>query len=338
MAGTAALRVFISYRRDDTAGHAGRLHDSLSASFEEADVFMDVGDIEPGVDFTVAIADAIGSCDVMLALIGTRWASATAANGRRRLDDPDDHVVMEIATALERGVRVIPTLIDGASMPDADALPPRIADLSRRNAVQLSTVTWYSDFETLVAALRRMLPPSAEPARAVSRDTALGASAGSAAPLAAEDHHPRKGSFPRWAVLAAVAAVLLVLVVSVAGQEDSGGPGSATEAKQLVVEPDSGPPGTTIEVRGGPCRRPDGWHAGQIYFGLHDPRAADEATLNPDKAEITLDPSSPWRGQLTIPATASRGDFGVYANCWALDPNGTWSKFDEYLPATFTVR
>lgn len=338
MAGTAALRVFISYRRDDTAGHAGRLHDSLSVSFEEADVFMDVGDIEPGVDFTVAIADAIGSCDVMLALIGKRWAGATAANGPRRLDDPDDHVAMEIATALERGVRVIPTLIDGASMPDADALPLRIVDLSRRNAVQLSTVTWHSDFETLVAALRRMLPPSAGPAPAGTRVTPLGPRVGSASPPAAEDDYPPKGSFPRWAVLVAVAATLFVLVVFLAGREDSGDPGPDAAAKQLMVEPDSGPPGTTIEVRGDPCRRPDGWSGGEINFGFHDPRAVDEAAENPDKDEITLDPTSPWRGQLTIPATASRGVFGVYANCWAENPNGEWSWFHEYTPASFTVR
>lgn len=335
MAGTAALRVFISYRRDDTAGHAGRLHDSISVSLEEADVFMDVGDIEPGVDFTMAIADAIGSCDVMLALIGPRWATATAADGRRRLDDPNDHVVSEIAAALERGLRVIPTLIDGAEMPEAAALPPRIADLARRNALQLSSVTWHSDLEILVAALRRLLPPPA-PLEG-SPDPAMGSTAASPVPPVDEERPSRKRPFPRWAAPAAAAALILVIGIFMSGRDDSGDPGPEVPEKQLLVEPAAGPPGTTMAITGGPCKRPDGWTSGEIYFGLHDPRARDEATQNPDKDEVAPEAGSSWRGQLTVPAAASRGSYTVYANCWAQDPNGEWRQFDEYTPVEFTV-
>ena len=141
----------------------GRLYDALAARVSAADVFMDVSDIEPGVDFSVAIADAVGGCDVMLALIGPRWATAVTAEGSRRLDDPDDYVVVETAVALERDVRVIPVLIEGVSMPEADSLPERLRGLARRNAVQLSTVNWRTDVERLVEALHRTTPRSAAP-------------------------------------------------------------------------------------------------------------------------------------------------------------------------------
>jgi hypothetical protein len=162
--------VFISYRREDTAGYAGRLYDALGGRIGAGDVFMDVSDIEPGEDFSVAIADAVGSCDVMLALIGTRWATAVTADGSRRLDDPDDYVVVETAVALERDLRVIPVLIEGASMPEADTLPERLRGLARRNAVQLSTVSWRTDVERLVAALHRLAPRSAAPEAPASGD------------------------------------------------------------------------------------------------------------------------------------------------------------------------
>ena len=108
-------RIFISYRRSDTPHVAGRLFDRLVARFGAGNVFIDVDTIEPGLDFTDAIADAVGACDVLLALIGSHWLDAADDRGRRRLDDPDDLVVVEIATALQRQIRVIPVLVDGAA-------------------------------------------------------------------------------------------------------------------------------------------------------------------------------------------------------------------------------
>ena len=150
------LHVFMSYRREDAAGHAGRLYDSLTSRLDVADVFMDVGDIEPGVDFTDAIAQAVERTDVMLALIGPGWTTAVTSEGRRRLDDPDDYVVAEIGEALERDVRVIPVLLENASMPIANDLPDRIRGLARRNAIELSTVSWRSDVDALVDVLHRI--------------------------------------------------------------------------------------------------------------------------------------------------------------------------------------
>ena len=157
----ALLRVFMSYRRDDASGHAGRLYDSLISRHDVADVFMDVGNIEPGTDFTEAIAQAIETTDVMLVLIGPRWVTA-AQDGHRRLDDPDDHVVAEIAAALGRDIRVIPVLLENAVMPSADVLPERIRALANRNAIDLSTVSWSRDVDSLVAVLHSITHSGAD--------------------------------------------------------------------------------------------------------------------------------------------------------------------------------
>src|SRR5438067_10074126 len=94
--------IFISYRREDTAGYAGRLYDGLAAHFGSDRVFMDVQGIEPGVDFVEAIERALSSCEILIVLIGKDWLAADSA-GRRRLDDPADFVRLETASALARG-------------------------------------------------------------------------------------------------------------------------------------------------------------------------------------------------------------------------------------------
>ena len=102
------MRIFISYRRDDTAGYAGRLHDRLVQHFGADSIFMDIDTIEPGQDFVEEVGEAVGSCDVLIALIGQQWLTLTDSMGVRRLDDPHDFIHLEVATALDRKVRVIP--------------------------------------------------------------------------------------------------------------------------------------------------------------------------------------------------------------------------------------
>jgi len=116
-------RVFISYRREETAYPAGWMYDRLADQYGDGQVFKDVDSIELGDDFVQVINRAVGSCDVLLAVIGGRWLTIADEHGRRRLDDPHDFVRLEIETALTRNVRVIPILIDGARMPRADELP-----------------------------------------------------------------------------------------------------------------------------------------------------------------------------------------------------------------------
>ena len=161
--------IFISYRREGAAGHAGRLFDRLAQHFGRDKVFMDVAGIEPGVDFVEAIDQAVGSCDVLIVVIGKEWARAADAAGKRRLDDPNDFVRLEATTALRRNVRVIPLLVDGATLPPTESLPEDLQKLTRRNAFELRDGRWESDIGLLVEALEKVLRGPAEPDRPAVR-------------------------------------------------------------------------------------------------------------------------------------------------------------------------
>ncbi len=153
--------IFISYRRDDTEGEAGRLFDDLTRSFGENSVFMDVAGINPGMDFRKAIDDNVASCGVLLAVIGPAWATIADSGGTRRLDNPDDFVRLEIASALARNVAVIPVLVHDAKMPRPDQLPDNLKDLAYRNSVEISHARWNSDVQLLTTALGRYVAPTA---------------------------------------------------------------------------------------------------------------------------------------------------------------------------------
>jgi hypothetical protein len=134
----APSRIYISYRREETAFPAGWLYGRLAGHYGAGQVFKDVGAIELGDDFVEVITAAVGSCEVLLALIGDEWLTITDEHGRRRIDNLDDFVRLEIEAALERNVLVIPILVDGARMPRADELPDSLARLVRRQALELS--------------------------------------------------------------------------------------------------------------------------------------------------------------------------------------------------------
>jgi hypothetical protein len=159
---SALPKIFISYRRDDAPGSAGRLYDRLADSFPRDGLFMDVDAMVPGVDFVRELDEAVADCDVLLAVIGRRWLEAATPDGKRRLDDPHDFVRIEIETALGSGVRVIPVLVDGAQMPAAEALPQPLQPLARRHAVEISHSRFASDAERLVRALTATATPAVE--------------------------------------------------------------------------------------------------------------------------------------------------------------------------------
>jgi hypothetical protein len=119
----AVPTIFICYRREDTVGHAGRLFDRLAERFGREHVYRDIDKIAAGQDFIVAVRQQINRSDVVLVLIGPRWLTATDEEGQWRLADESDLVRVEIATALERNIRVIPVLLQGATMPKAKDLP-----------------------------------------------------------------------------------------------------------------------------------------------------------------------------------------------------------------------
>jgi len=145
--------IFISYRRDDTRHAAGRLARDLADHFGSDRIFRDIETIEPGVDFVEALNKALAGCVVMLVMIGDQWLKVTDAKGRRRLDDPRDWTRLEVVTALQRGVRVVPVLVEGAELPEEDELPEDLRPLLRRQALPLADGRWRGDLQALVDAL-----------------------------------------------------------------------------------------------------------------------------------------------------------------------------------------
>ena len=152
-----AGKIFINYRRGDDPGHTGRLFDHLQNSFASEQLFLDIDNIPPGLDFVQVINERVAECDILLAVIGKGWIDARDGNGVRRLDHPDDFVRVEIASALSQGKRVIPILVGDATMPSADQLPDPIRPLARRNAVRLTYERFRADTLRLIKALQRGL-------------------------------------------------------------------------------------------------------------------------------------------------------------------------------------
>jgi uncharacterized protein YecT (DUF1311 family) len=148
--------VFISYRREDSGGFAGRIYDRLGGALGRENVFFDVDSIAPGIDFADALSMRVGRCDALIAVIGKHWVSTTDSDNRRRLDDPNDFVRVEIEAAIKRDVRVIPVLVDGASLPKIEDLPPSLQTLTRRQAIEISHARFDSDVERLNRALSEL--------------------------------------------------------------------------------------------------------------------------------------------------------------------------------------
>lgn len=148
------LRLFINYRRSDTAPYAGRIFDRLRSALGDRNVFMDVATIRAGADFIQSLRDKVTVCDAFLCLIGPGWLEARNDTGHRRLDDPTDYVRQEIEWALTRGTQVIPILIGGAAMPAAEHLPDSLKPLTRKHAVSVRDDSFDRDMQHVLSELR----------------------------------------------------------------------------------------------------------------------------------------------------------------------------------------
>lgn len=156
MAAFPSRGVFVNYRHEDAGPYARLLQGRLKDRFPDAPVFMDVDSIDAGVDFVDAIKSGLNSCAVLVALIGAKWLTATDDDGRRRLDDPEDYVRYEIRTALERGARVIPVLVDGAKAPRPQELPGDLQRLGRLNALEMDYARFNYDADRLMDVIQRV--------------------------------------------------------------------------------------------------------------------------------------------------------------------------------------
>lgn len=136
-------RIFLSYRRDDSAGESGRIRDRLVGEFGDDCLFMDVDGIPFGVDFIKRLNDEVASCDVLLAVIGRQWIDIRDADGQRRLDKPDDFVRVEISAALQRDIPLIPIVLNGARIPSGELLPHEVCHRCLHSGAAC-TVSWWS--------------------------------------------------------------------------------------------------------------------------------------------------------------------------------------------------
>ena len=161
--------IFISYRRDDAAGYARAVYDELTRRFGAERVFIDVDDINAGQPFSEVIQRSVGESAVLLALIGKRWHGEREGGAPPRISDASDFVRQEVAAGLAKGIRVIPVLLDGATIPDATRLPRELGPLAGRNALELDHSRFADDMARLVREVREALgePAVAPPARKV---------------------------------------------------------------------------------------------------------------------------------------------------------------------------
>ena len=146
--------VFISYRRDDSADITGRIYDRLIQHFSREIVFKDVDSIPLGIDFRQHLENALSQCRVLLAIVGSDWAGSETAGGKRRIDDPRDHLRLELEVALARNIPVIPVLVRRASIPAEDRLPPSLRSLAYRNGIQIRPdPDFHGDMDRLIKGI-----------------------------------------------------------------------------------------------------------------------------------------------------------------------------------------
>lgn len=149
------MRIFISYRRQDSAGYTGRLSDALAARYGSGNVFLDFANIPAGIDFRSHIRDALSQSDVVLAVIGPGWVGAASRGGEPRLHDPDDYIRTELRTALSLGKPLVPVLVGGAVFPAQSLLPDDISALAHFVAIPIGHATWAQDVSELTRCLDR---------------------------------------------------------------------------------------------------------------------------------------------------------------------------------------
>lgn len=202
--------IFVSYRRDDTRQAAGRLADDLADHFGSPHIFRDIEGIDPGVEFAQALNQALETCAVMLVLIGPKWLDICDAQGRRRLDNPNDWIRQEIGTALRRGIRVVPVLIDGAALPDEASLSDELKPLVRRQALELADTRWRGDLQRLVDTLAKLPGLQRQPA--------------------GQDSEPPKSRKKLWIGIVVGVLVLIELASYAPKSPDAEAPGNASSA------------------------------------------------------------------------------------------------------------
>ena len=263
MPGFSSWGVFLSYRREDAAAYARLLQEQLSKSLPEARVFMDLDSIEAGLDFAEVIGEALDSCAVFVALIGPQWVTLTDDKARPRLYNPDDWVRLEVQTALDRGLRVIPVLVDGARPLREELLPAELHKLARLNALELSYGRYQYDADRLVDLIQRVLatapgtgtghestPAAAAGALAARHDVRPDGNAISEGPAEASPALPQvagrwRDNFGYWLQIQQDGAAITTVTTDASGNPVSQGRG--TIKGRTITYTASGPSGQAVQ-------------------------------------------------------------------------------------------
>lgn len=250
--------LFISYRRQDAAGYAARLRDELAARYGGDEVFLDLADIAPGVDFAEQLHRAVENCDSMLVVIGPRWLAATDAQGRRRIDDPNDFIRHEVAAALRLDKRVVPVLVGGARMPSPADLPDDLKGLGMRHAIELRDSDWARDLGHLLPVLDRLLQPAGP------------------RPMAPAAPSPQRGGPPpgRGSFLARLGQAWGVLIG--AAPEAPATPGAGTSRPVAAPPPSPAPPPPSFAASPSAAPPPAPSHAVFVSYADENRAFADE--------------------------------------------------------------
>jgi hypothetical protein len=287
------VNVFLNYRRSDSAGHAGRLFDRLNQRFPGR-VFRDVTGIGYGVEYAAEIERRLDSCRVLVVIIGPQWLTSEDDSGRRRLDDPDDLVRLEIENGLRRNALVIPILVGDARPPSADELPGGLKPLAGRNALEITEPDFDNDVERLTHAIANALGEP-EASQALTPHPETGAT-----------RAPAKSSARVYAVLAAClgAAVLAVCVTAAlifyAPSRSAGNPGVRLPAPGAADAPDS------FDAVGV-------WEANGVGSDYH--------------ASIVMSADHTYSGGMTL-----RGVYGAGSGTWEYGPSTRVILFHFNLP------
>lgn len=215
--------IFISYRRSDSQDVTGRIYDRLIAKYERRQVFKDVDNIPLGVSFPAHLKQVLGKAGIALVIIGPTWTTATNADGQRRLDDPDDFVRVEVETALNANMPVIPILVSNASMPQASDLPPSMQKLLLRNGMAVRPdPDFHNDVDRLIAGIEHLQKlknrpePKQKEAKAPNGETANPAPSrtekATSNPTAPANEPAAKGKRKTWLIAGFLAAPVVAIL------------------------------------------------------------------------------------------------------------------------------
>ncbi|MFJ9559792.1 TIR domain-containing protein [Streptomyces fuscichromogenes] len=150
--------LFTNFRRADTGSVGPHIDTKLQCEFGARAAFRDQRSLPKGLDYREHLERAVRKCDLLLVIMGARWASVTDAENRRLIDREDDWVRREIALAGAYRLPVIPVLVDDAQLPDKDELPADIRYLAYRQAVYFRPHQEHIDFPPLLSAIRACVP------------------------------------------------------------------------------------------------------------------------------------------------------------------------------------